>query len=153
RCLRSGAAAAGSSLSQDGQRHPDAPCGLCHAGDDGALLQRRAGGGARLRARCADPRCQSRGPQVTDRIRLGFVGANLEAYWAKLAHVPALLASPDVEIAAVCTRRPESAEAARQALRAKHAFTDYRALAASPDVDAVLVSVNVPSHYGPARAA
>ena len=36
-----------------------------------------------------------------------------------------LLASPDVELIAVCTTRPESAEEARQAFGAKLAFHDF----------------------------
>ena len=43
---------------------------------------------------------------------------------------PALLASPDVEMTAVCTTRPESAEEARQHFGAKLAFHDFREMAA-----------------------
>src|SRR5919199_1648669 len=60
---------------------------------------------------------------------------------------------PDVELTAVCTTRPESAEEARQALGAKLAFHDVRAMVASPEIDAVAVVVRVPSHYEPTRAA
>ena len=48
---------------------------------------------------------------MADKIRLGFVGANVRSTWASQSHFPALLASPDVELTAVCTTRPESAEA------------------------------------------
>ena len=54
---------------------------------------------------------------MADRIRLGFVGANVRASWATRAHYPALLASPDVELTAVCTTRPESAEEVAQVSR------------------------------------
>jgi predicted dehydrogenase len=37
------------------------------------------------------------------KIRLGFVGANGRATWAPPSHFPARLASPDVELTAVCT--------------------------------------------------
>jgi predicted dehydrogenase len=90
---------------------------------------------------------------MADKIRLGFVGANVRATWASQSHFPALLASPDVELTAVCTTRPESAEEARAALGAPLAFHDYRALVASPAIDAVAVVVKVPEHYGPTRAA
>ena len=90
---------------------------------------------------------------MTDKIRLGFVGANVNSTWAGQSHFPALLASPDVEFTAVCTTRPESAEEARQAFGAKLAFHDFREMAASPDIDAVAVVVRVPSHYEPTRAA
>src|SRR3954454_5233307 len=90
---------------------------------------------------------------MADRIRLGFVGANVRASWASRAHFPALLASPDVELTAVCTTRPESAEEAREAFGAKLAFHDYQRMVASPEIDAVAVVVRVPSHYDPTRAA
>jgi hypothetical protein len=50
---------------------------------------------------------------MAKRIRLGFIGANIRATWAAQSHFPALLASPDVELMAVCNTRRETAEAAR----------------------------------------
>jgi predicted dehydrogenase len=90
---------------------------------------------------------------MADKIRLGFVGANVRSTWASQSHFPALLASPDVELTAVCTTRPESAEEARVAFGAKLAFHDFRAMVASPEIDAVAVVVKVPEHYQPTRAA
>jgi len=86
-------------------------------------------------------------------IRLGFVGANVRSTWASQSHFPALLASPDIELTAVCTTRAESAEEARRAFGAQRAFHDYRTMVASPEIDAVAVVVKVPEHYGPTRAA
>ena len=63
---------------------------------------------------------------MADKIRLGFVGANVRSTWASQPHFPALLASPDVELTAVCTTRPESAEEARRAFGAQLAFHDFR---------------------------
>ena len=90
---------------------------------------------------------------MADKIRLGFVGANINSTWASQSHFPALLASPDVELTAVCTTRPESAEEARRAFGAKLAFHDFREMAESPEIDAVAVVVRVPSHYEPTKAA
>lgn len=90
---------------------------------------------------------------MADKIRLGFVGANVRSNWASQSHFPALMASPDVEMMAVCTTRPESAEEAREAFGAKLAFHDYRELVTSPEIDAVAVVVRVPEHYGPTKAA
>ncbi len=90
---------------------------------------------------------------MANKIRLGFVGANVRSTWSSQSHFPALLASPDVELTAVCTTRPESAEEARQAFGAKLAFHDFRATVASPEIDAVAVVVRVPSHYEPTKAA
>jgi predicted dehydrogenase len=90
---------------------------------------------------------------VTNKIRLGFVGANVNSTWSSQSHFPALLASPDVELTAVCTTRPESAEEARQAFGAKLAFHDFRAMMSSPEIEAVAVVVRVPSHFEPTKAA
>ena len=90
---------------------------------------------------------------MADRIRLGLIGASVSGTWSSRSHLPAVRASLDVELTAVCTTRADSAEAARQAWGARLAFDDYRKLVASPEVDAVAVVVRVPSHYGPTRAA
>ena len=55
---------------------------------------------------------------MANKIRLGFVGANVRSHWASQSHFPALKASRDVEMTAVCTTRAETAEAAKQAFNA-----------------------------------
>src|SRR6185503_17579731 len=90
---------------------------------------------------------------MANKIRLGFVGANVRSHWASQSHLPALMASPDVEMTAVCTTKPESAEEARKAFGAKLAFHDFRAMVTSKEIDAVAVVVRVPSHYEPTKAA
>jgi len=90
---------------------------------------------------------------MAKRIRLGFVGANVRSTWASQSHFPALRASPDVEMTAVCTTRRETAEDARKAFGARLAFTDFHEMVASPEIDAVAVVVRVPLHYEPTRAA
>jgi predicted dehydrogenase len=90
---------------------------------------------------------------MTNKIRLGFIGANVKSNWASQSHFPALLASPGVELTAVCTTRPESAEEARIAFGAKFAFSDFRAMCASQEIDAVAVCVRVPLHYETTKAA
>jgi predicted dehydrogenase len=90
---------------------------------------------------------------MAKKIRLGFVGANVRSTWASQSHFPALRASPDVELSGVCTTRPETAEEARKAFGARLAFTDFRAMAASPEIDAIAVVVRVPFHYEPTKAA
>jgi predicted dehydrogenase len=88
-----------------------------------------------------------------DKIRLGLIGASVSGTWSSRSHLPALRASADVELTAVCTTRADSAEAARQAWGARLAFDDWHRMVASPEVDAVAIVVRVPSHYPPARAA
>src|SRR5205814_8196349 len=90
---------------------------------------------------------------MADKIRLGLIGASVAGTWSARSHLPALQASSEVELTAVCTTRPESAEAARQAWGARLAFDDWRKMIASPEIDAVAVVVRVPSHYAPAKAA
>src|SRR3989440_7889515 len=90
---------------------------------------------------------------MANKIRLGFVGANVRSNWASQSHFPALLASPDVELTAVCTTRPETAEEAREAFGSKLAFSRWQEMVQSPEIDAVAVVVRGPEHYGPTRAA
>jgi predicted dehydrogenase len=90
---------------------------------------------------------------MADKIRLGLIGASVRGTWSARSHLPALRASTEVELTAVCTTRAESAEAARQAYGARLAFDDYRKMIASPEIDAIAVVVRVPSHYAPTKAA
>jgi predicted dehydrogenase len=90
---------------------------------------------------------------MPDKIRLGLIGASVTGTWSARSHLPALQASSDVELTAVCTTRADSAEAARRAWGARLAFDDYRRMIASPEIDAVAVVVRVPSHYAPTKAA
>ncbi len=90
---------------------------------------------------------------MTDKVRVGLIGASVRGTWSARSHLPALQSSSDVELAAVCTTRADSAEAARQAWGARLAFDDYRKMIASPEIDAVAVVVRVPSHYAPTKAA
>jgi predicted dehydrogenase len=90
---------------------------------------------------------------MADKIRLGLIGASVKGTWSARSHLPALQASADVALTAVCTTKADSAEAARQAYGARLAFHDYRDMIASPEIDAVAVVVRVPSHYGPTKTA
>ena len=90
---------------------------------------------------------------MADKIRLGLIGASVKGTWSARSHLPAVQASSDVELTAVCTTKADSAEAARRAWGARLAFDDYRKMIASPDIDAVAVVVRVPSHYAPTKAA
>lgn len=82
-----------------------------------------------------------------NQVRLGFVGANVKSKWGIEGHFPAVQACPDVEMTAVCTTNPVSAEEARVAFGARLAFSDYREMVTSPEIDAVVVCVRVPSHH------
>ena len=90
---------------------------------------------------------------TSSKIRVGIVGASASRGFASIAHIPALRALPQFEIAAVCTTRRESAEAAARHYGVPLAFSDPAQLAGHPDVDLVTVSVKVPDHYRPVMAA
>jgi predicted dehydrogenase len=90
---------------------------------------------------------------MANKIRLGLIGASVSGTWSSRSHLPAVRASADVELTAVCTTRAESAEAARRAHGARLAFDDWRKMIASSEIDAVAVVVRVPSHYEPTKAA
>ena len=84
---------------------------------------------------------------MTEKIRVGIIGANANYGWSKRAHLPALLGMPDFELTAVCTSRPETAEESKAYYGSKLAFHDYAEMANHPEVDLVVVSVSVPAHH------
>ena len=90
---------------------------------------------------------------AADKIRLGVIGANATRGWAPRSHLPAIAASPEFELTAVCTTRLESAEESARQYGARLAFHDYRDMLSHPEIDAVAVVVRVPSHYQPTRDA
>lgn len=89
----------------------------------------------------------------SSKIRVGIVGLSPNRGFASIAHIPALRALPEFEIAAVCTTRQESAEATARHFGIPLAFSDPEALARHPDVDLVTVTVKVPDHDKPVMAA
>ena len=90
---------------------------------------------------------------MAEKIRLGIIGANTQKGWAPRSHLPAIVASPDFELTAVCTTRQESADESAKKYGARLAFDDYHKLLDHPDIDAVAVVLRVPSHYEPTVAA
>jgi predicted dehydrogenase len=90
---------------------------------------------------------------MAEKIRLGLIGASVSGTWSARSHLPALRASSDIELTAVCTTKADTAEAARRAWEARLAFDDWHKMVASPEIDSVAVVVRVPSHYAPTKAA
>lgn len=87
--------------------------------------------------------------QKDEIVRVGIVGADAKASWAKLSHVPAIAALPGVRLAAVATRSQTSAREAADAFGVEHAFGDPLAMIASDAsdaVDVVTIAVRVPAH-------
>src|ERR1700732_4238686 len=89
----------------------------------------------------------------SSKIRVGIVGLSPNRGFASIAHIPALRALPEFEIAAVCTTRQDSAEVAARHFGIPLAFSDPEQLAQHPNVDLVTVTVKVPDHYRPVIAA
>ena len=85
-------------------------------------------------------------------IRIGLIGANIHQGWSPRAHLPALEAHTQFDLAAVCTRRQESADEAMAAFNAGSAWDDYNRMLADADIDAATISLRVPSHYEPTMA-
>src|SRR4051794_28821592 len=80
-------------------------------------------------------------------LGVGFIGFEPGRSWAAVAHAPALRALPDYEIAAVATRRRESADAAAQALGLARGYDTAQDLIEDPAVDVVAITVKVPDHF------
>lgn len=85
-------------------------------------------------------------------VRVGLVGASVGASWGSIAHVPGLRVAEGIELAAVCTSRPDSAAAAAE-LYGVPGFHDVADLAARDDIDLVSVVVRVPKHRDVVMAA
>lgn len=83
---------------------------------------------------------------MKDSVRVGLVGASAaRSSWSSVAHIPGLDAAGGIELAAVCTSRPESAAAAGEAFGVP-AFHDVADLVAQGDIDLISVVVRVPKH-------
>src|SRR5574341_190651 len=84
-------------------------------------------------------------------LRVGIVGARFAAELHAVNYRP--LVPARVELAAVCARTRDDAEAFARRHAIPRVFTDHRALAASPDVDVVDICATTDSHHEIAIAA
>ncbi|WBC16145.1 zinc-binding dehydrogenase [Micromonospora sp. WMMA1998] len=74
---------------------------------------------------------------------VGIIGPGA---WASISHIPVIAASPAFELRAVSTSRRSSAEAAA-ARYGVPGYDDHRRLLADPQVDVVVVAVQVTQHF------
>ncbi len=82
-----------------------------------------------------------------NRIRVGIIGLNPKS-WAGIAHIPALKHLSNIlEIVGVANTTLESAKAVATIFDIPIAFETPQALIQSPDIDLVVVTVKVPSHF------
>lgn len=84
---------------------------------------------------------------MTDSVRIGIIGAKPDRGWASVSHVPAIQATPGVELTAVGARGQDSADAAAQGFGVAKAYGDTDELVADPEVDLVAVVTSVPGHH------
>jgi predicted dehydrogenase len=80
-------------------------------------------------------------------LRVGLIGANVGYGWSPRAHLPALLALPDLELVAVCTSHADTARESAARFGAPMAFDNHLEMLARADLDVVGVSVRVPLHH------
>lgn len=83
---------------------------------------------------------------INKQFRVGIIGADANASWAGASHIPALRAQPALLLAAVATRREESAKAAAAAFGAERWYADPYELIHDNTIDIVTVAVKVPAH-------
>jgi predicted dehydrogenase len=81
---------------------------------------------------------------MEDRIRIGVVGTS---WWADWMHLPALKSHPRAELAAICGRTRERAEAMAQKYAIPLVFSDYRDMIARGDLQALVISTPDDLHY------
>ncbi|WP_141501065.1 Gfo/Idh/MocA family protein [Paenibacillus luteus] len=84
---------------------------------------------------------------MSNKIRTGIIGASINNGWASGTHIPAIEHLDEFELTAVGTSNMTSAKKSAEAFHADHGFDNMAELAQHPDVDMVVVSINVKEHY------
>lgn len=84
-----------------------------------------------------------------DRLRIGVIGLG----WFGEIHCEAIAGIPNLELAALCTRRPDRLSEMAEKFGVRKTFTDYREMLADKDIDAVSIVTMWDQHTGPAVAA
>jgi predicted dehydrogenase len=75
---------------------------------------------------------------MTPPVRFGIVGAGAIA---TRGHIPSLQRIPGAQVVAICDTNLERARQAARQFGIPHAFDDFRAVAAHPEVDAITIGV------------
>ncbi|HZU37192.1 MAG TPA: Gfo/Idh/MocA family oxidoreductase, partial [Gemmataceae bacterium] len=70
------------------------------------------------------------------RLRIGLIGAGANM---RARHIPGLRAMPDLEIVAVCNRRPSSTQAVAREHGISRTYEHWRDVVADPDIEAVVI--------------
>src|SRR3954469_6438125 len=90
------------------------------------------------------------GEEETDRLRVGVLGAGPIA---QFAHFEALSKARNAELYAICDVAEDLLAEMTAVHRPRHTFSDYAAMLADPELDAVLIAVADQFHVPAARAA
>lgn len=76
--------------------------------------------------------------------RIGVVGAG---WWSTRAHLPAIVANPDAELAAIAERVDSKRERAASAFGPAAAYPDHRQMLENEDLDGVVIAVPHTAHF------
>ncbi len=91
---------------------------------------------------------------TSEQLRVGVVGADIyKRGFGARAHLPAVLASPTVQLAAICTAHPETSEKSAAMWGAPKYYSDHHQLVSDPEIDLITIAVTVEAHYPIAKAA
>src|SRR5258707_10983465 len=77
-------------------------------------------------------------------VRVGIVGTSL---WADSMYLPALQNHPQAQVVAVCGRNPDRTQAFATRWNVPSAYTDYRQMLDSSNLDALIVASANDSHH------
>lgn len=86
-------------------------------------------------------------------VRVGIVGLSAAGGFAAGAHLPALRSVDGYELRGVSASSPESAQCAAEKHDVPLAFANAEELAASEEIDLVVIAVKVQHHFDPVMAA
>ena len=73
---------------------------------------------------------------MPQKLRIGLIGAGANT---RLRHIPGLRAIPDVELVAVCNRRPESTAAIAKEYGIPRTCQSWEEVVADPSIDAIVI--------------
>ncbi len=81
-----------------------------------------------------------------DRLRIGVIGLG----WFGEIHCETIVGIPNMELAALCTRRPDRLAEQAKKFGVKKSYTNYRDMLADKDIDAVSIVTMWDQHTAPA---
>ncbi|MCB1432330.1 MAG: Gfo/Idh/MocA family oxidoreductase, partial [Alphaproteobacteria bacterium] len=81
-----------------------------------------------------------------DRLRIGVIGLG----WFGEIHCETIVGIPNLELAALCTRRPDRLAEQASKFGVKKTYQDYRDMLADQDIDAVSIVTMWDQHTEPA---